>query len=135
MSDQTGGADLRRSPLHDRHTALGAKMADFGGWSMPLEYAGGGIRIQLVMPGPIRTEFFSSQGMSDSVFPQTAFLTPEQLVDAALAGLTAGEAVTTPSMAQPETWDAMENARQQYLASTLSGQVAGRYCRPTEPAA
>jgi len=29
-----------RSPLHDRHTAAGAKFADFAGWSMPLEYAG-----------------------------------------------------------------------------------------------
>ncbi|SDG54167.1 glycine cleavage system aminomethyltransferase GcvT [Klenkia brasiliensis] len=31
------------SPLHERHLALGAKLADFGGWSMPLEYAGGGV--------------------------------------------------------------------------------------------
>ena len=31
------------SPLHDRHLALGAKLGDFGGWSMPLEYAGGGV--------------------------------------------------------------------------------------------
>jgi aminomethyltransferase len=38
------GADaLRRSPLHDRHVALGAKFAAFGGWEMPLEYAGGGV--------------------------------------------------------------------------------------------
>jgi aminomethyltransferase len=35
--------DLLRSPLHDRHVALGAKMADFGGWSMPIEYPGGGV--------------------------------------------------------------------------------------------
>src|SRR3981081_3679261 len=34
---------LRRSPLHDRHVALGAKFAAFGGWDMPLEYAGGGV--------------------------------------------------------------------------------------------
>ena len=34
---------LRRSPLHDRHIALGAKFAAFGGWDMPLEYAGGGV--------------------------------------------------------------------------------------------
>ncbi len=34
---------LRRSPLHDRHVALGAKFAAFGGWQMPLEYAGGGV--------------------------------------------------------------------------------------------
>jgi len=34
---------LRTSPLHDRHVALGAKMADFGGWQMPIEYPGGGV--------------------------------------------------------------------------------------------
>ena len=33
-------AELKRSPLHDRHVALGAKFAEFGGWSMPLQYAG-----------------------------------------------------------------------------------------------
>jgi aminomethyltransferase len=31
----------KRSPLHERHVALGAKLAEFGGWSMPLEYAQG----------------------------------------------------------------------------------------------
>lgn len=35
--------DLLHSPLHDRHVALGAKLAEFGGWHMPLEYAGGGV--------------------------------------------------------------------------------------------
>ncbi|MBF4162299.1 glycine cleavage system aminomethyltransferase GcvT [Nocardioides acrostichi] len=34
---------LLTSPLHERHEALGAKFAEFGGWSMPLEYAGGGV--------------------------------------------------------------------------------------------
>ncbi len=33
-------AELKRSPLHDRHQALGARFAEFGGWSMPLQYAG-----------------------------------------------------------------------------------------------
>jgi len=36
-------ASLKTSPLHDRHLALGAKMADFGGWEMPIEYPGGGV--------------------------------------------------------------------------------------------
>ena len=37
--------ELLRSPLHDRHVALGAKLADFGGWEMPIEYtaSGGGV--------------------------------------------------------------------------------------------
>ena len=37
-------SDLLRSPLHDRHVALGAKFAEFGGWSMPLEYAAGVVK-------------------------------------------------------------------------------------------
>ncbi|MEZ5094320.1 glycine cleavage system aminomethyltransferase GcvT [Nocardioides sp.] len=36
--------DLLTSPLHDRHVALGAKFAEFGGWSMPLEYPSGVVK-------------------------------------------------------------------------------------------
>ena len=32
--------NLRRTELYDRHVALGAKLVDFGGWEMPIEYAG-----------------------------------------------------------------------------------------------
>src|ERR671935_2287876 len=32
--------DLRRSPLEAEHRALGAKLGPFGGWLMPIEYAG-----------------------------------------------------------------------------------------------
>ncbi|WP_239335936.1 glycine cleavage system aminomethyltransferase GcvT [Frankia sp. CiP3] len=35
--------ELSRSALHDRHVALGAKLADFGGWEMPIEYPRGGV--------------------------------------------------------------------------------------------
>lgn len=31
-------SDLRRSPLHDRHEALGATFTPFGPWTMPLKY-------------------------------------------------------------------------------------------------
>lgn len=34
---------MKTSPLHDKHIALNAKMADFGGWLMPIEYSGGGV--------------------------------------------------------------------------------------------
>ncbi len=36
-------SELSRSPLDERHARLGAKMADFGGWLMPIEYPGGGV--------------------------------------------------------------------------------------------
>ncbi len=44
MADtSTARGDLRRSPLHERHERAGAKLADFGGWLMPIEFAGGGV--------------------------------------------------------------------------------------------
>ncbi len=43
MTDSAPDAPLQRSALHDRHVARGAKLADFGGWEMPIEYAGGGV--------------------------------------------------------------------------------------------
>ena len=41
MAEQS---DQLLSPLHDRHVALGAKLAVFGGWSMPLEYPSGVVK-------------------------------------------------------------------------------------------
>lgn len=34
-------SQLHRTVLYDRHVACGAKMVDFAGWEMPLQYAGG----------------------------------------------------------------------------------------------
>lgn len=38
MSD---AASLKHTPIHDLHVELGAKMVDFGGWHMPVQYAEG----------------------------------------------------------------------------------------------
>ena len=97
--------------------------------SLQAEYAQSSIRIQLVLPGPIRTEFFSSQGISDAVFPQESFLSPEQVVDAAMAGLSADEAVTTPSLLDESVWTTLEKARGAYFKAAASGQPARRYAR------
>ena len=34
---------MKQSPIHERHLARNAKMADFGGWLMPIEYPGAGV--------------------------------------------------------------------------------------------
>src|SRR6266436_8746209 len=34
------GQDLLKTPLNAIHRAMGAKMVDFGGWDMPVEYKG-----------------------------------------------------------------------------------------------
>src|SRR6478752_359675 len=31
---------LKKTPLHPRHRSLGARMVEFGGWDMPVEYTG-----------------------------------------------------------------------------------------------
>jgi len=39
-------SELRHSPLEASTTRDGAKYAEFSGWSMPLEYAGGGVLVE-----------------------------------------------------------------------------------------
>jgi len=41
--EQATEAPLKKTPLNARHRASGAKMVPFGGWDMPVEYAGGGL--------------------------------------------------------------------------------------------
>jgi aminomethyltransferase len=40
VTEPAAEAAVHTSPLADRHQALGAKMTTFGGWEMPLQYAG-----------------------------------------------------------------------------------------------
>ena len=35
-----GTETLKRTPLHDRHAAAGARLVPFAGWEMPVQYAG-----------------------------------------------------------------------------------------------
>ena len=37
MTSQTS---LRRTPFFDHHVAAGARLIDFGGWEMPVQYSG-----------------------------------------------------------------------------------------------
>ena len=36
----TASAELKRTPLYDRHVAMGARVVEFGGWEMPVQYSG-----------------------------------------------------------------------------------------------
>jgi aminomethyltransferase len=40
VSTPASPAPLRRTPLHDEHVALGARMVPFAGWEMPVQYTG-----------------------------------------------------------------------------------------------
>src|SRR5579862_3621166 len=36
----TDSAPLKKTPLNAKHRSLGARMVEFGGWDMPVEYSG-----------------------------------------------------------------------------------------------
>ncbi len=44
-------SELKRTPLYDRHVAAGAKMVDFGGFEMPVRYAGEKVEHMAVREG------------------------------------------------------------------------------------
>lgn len=95
--------------------------------SLQMEYQKSGLSIQAVLPGPIRTEFFAAQGMDDSVFPDSAYISAEALVDAALNGLDQGEQITIPTLPDMELWAEMERLRGQFLGAVVGGTVGARY--------
>src|SRR4028119_1185088 len=41
MSEPTTPGSPRKTPLFETHKRLGAKVIDFGGWALPVSYAGG----------------------------------------------------------------------------------------------
>ncbi len=60
------------------------------------ELRGSGVRIQVLLPGFTRTEFQQRAGIDASTVPSFAWLEPEAVVDASLAGLARGEVVCIP---------------------------------------
>ena len=56
-----------------------------------------------------------------------SYLAPEELVDAALAGLDVGESVTIPSMLDEQPWTAVEAARTEFVKAVMSGKIVFRY--------
>lgn len=95
--------------------------------SMHHELADKGVQVQAVLPGAIGTPFWDRAGLPVEHLPPTIVMTPEHLVDAALAGLDQGELVTVPSLPDVADWNAMETARLA-LRPNLSHTVpAARY--------
>ena len=93
------------------------------------ELDGKGVRVQAVLPGATRTELWARSGIDVSNFPPDMLMEVDEMVDAALAGLDLGEAVTIPSLPEVEDWGAL-NAMRLGLGSRLSlRHAAARYGR------
>lgn len=85
------------------------------------------VRVQAVLPGAIATEFWDILGNPVSNLPNEMVMSVSDLVDAALAGLDAGELVTVPSLPDLEDWTAYENARQRLVPNLSRSKPAARY--------
>lgn len=76
--------------------------------SLQLELKNQGVLIQVVMPGPIKTEFFA-EGVAP--FPEDWFMQAETLVQIALQALARGEDLVFPNLENLSLWQQYENSR------------------------
>jgi short-subunit dehydrogenase len=86
-----------------------------------------GVRVQVVLPGATATDFWTISGASLETLPQHIVMSPEAVVDAALAGLDLGELVTIPSLPDIADWQAFEDAREALLPNLSRVTPATRY--------
>lgn len=98
--------------------------------SLHHELGAKGVRIQAVLPGATRTDFWSAAGMPLSNLPTDVVMTATDMVDAALAGLEQGELVTIPSLPDAADWEAFEAARKQMIPDLSRREPARRYRAP-----
>ncbi len=84
--------------------------------SMLHELADKGVRVQAVLPGATATDFWNVAGNPVENLPKEIVMSAEDMVDAALVGLAAGEVVTIPGLHDGSQWDRHEAQRK-----TLSG--------------
>ena len=86
-----------------------------------------GIHVQAVLPGATRTEIWGRAGIDPESLPAEAIMGVDAMVDAALAGLDQGEAVTIPSLPDAADWQRFEAARLALGPNLSRNAPAARY--------
>jgi short-subunit dehydrogenase len=94
------------------------------------ELAAKGVRIQAVLPGATATDLWENAGRHWKHLPQEIVMATEPMVDAALAGLDAGEIVTIPSLQDGEEWTRYDAARRALSKRFGNSAPAPRYRAP-----
>jgi len=95
--------------------------------SLQHELADKGIRIQAVVPGATATEIWDKAGLPIKNLPASIVMSPEDMVDAALAGLDQGELVTIPGLHDGNEWTRFEAARRAISKRFGNSVPAPRY--------
>ncbi len=96
------------------------------GHSLQKDLADRGVRVQTVAPAATATEFWDVAGYApQKTSPVT--MSADNLVDAALAGLDAGELVTIPSLHDGDAWTKWEADRRELSKKFSNAEPAPRY--------
>lgn len=95
--------------------------------SLQHELASKGVRVQAVLPGATATDIWENAGVALSSLPKEIVMSTDEMVDAALAGLDQGEAVTIPSLQDGALWTNYEALRQSLRGQLGSNHAAPRY--------
>jgi hypothetical protein len=86
-----------------------------------------GVRVQVVLPGAVGTSLWDGSGIELDTLPAETVMSVDDAVDAALAGLDAGELVTLPALADIEDWNAYRAAGAALRPKLSQGTPARRY--------
>jgi len=116
------------SPLPKRATYVGAN-AFINAFSQLVqsELEGTGVQVQALCPGLVQTEFHEHVGADPSRFPAAIVMSPEDVVQASLAGLKLGEAICVPALDDPGLLAQLQESEKKFFELTRSGSLATRY--------
>jgi short-subunit dehydrogenase len=85
-----------------------------------------GVRVQVVCPGVVRSEFHSRQGMDLSAVPR---MEPDMIVQASLMDLERGEVLSIPGLPDESVRDRFLATERDLLAFTRTTDLPARYDR------
>jgi uncharacterized protein len=88
------------------------------------ELRGTGVRVQVVCPGLVRSEFHSRQGMDVSDVPR---MEPHAVVEASLHDLERGVVVSIPGAEDDAALSALDTAAAELIPSTRTVELPARY--------
>jgi short-subunit dehydrogenase len=95
--------------------------------SLHAELGGKGVRLQAVLPGATRTDFWNVAGTPVEHLPQQIVMSAEEMVDASLVGFDRGELITIPSLPDARDWEALDAARAKLGPNLSHAHPAARY--------
>jgi short-subunit dehydrogenase len=119
----SGPIRLPNLPIRATYAATKAFLVAFT-QALASELEGTAVKLQVVCPGLVVSEFHSRQGLDMSARPRLA---ADALVKGSLADLDAGLLVSIPTLEDPKTFGLIEAAQGQLLSQALRPSLASRY--------